>query len=77
LKAKNKIKLVLGNSEGAEVVHNGQVDSGKIDQGPTRYYIFPAGAKFPQDQTRRKLTEDSEVGESQPVLNEEANSSSE
>lgn len=69
LTAKSKIKLVLGNSSGAEVVHNGTVDPGKVDQGTVRYYIFPLGAKFPQDQARRKLSEDSEKSANEPTEN--------
>jgi len=50
--AKNKIKLVLGNSTGALVTHNGSVDEGRVDQGAVKYYIFPRGSAFPQDKPR-------------------------
>lgn len=77
LTATSKIKLVLGNASGAEVVHNGTPDPGKVDQGTVRYYIFPVGAKFPQDQTRRKLSEDSEKASDDSVVNQAEGSSSE
>jgi cytoskeletal protein RodZ len=48
-KAKSKIKVVLGNSTGAEFLHNGEPSEGKVYQGTIRYYIFPHGARFPQD----------------------------
>ena len=53
--AKEKIKLVLGNSTGAEVFYNGQNVPGVKYQGTIRYFIFPAGSKFPQDKTARKV----------------------
>lgn len=56
--AKEKIKLVLGNSTGAEVLHNGTVNEGLKFQGTIRSYVFPAQAKFPQDKPTRKLTEE-------------------
>jgi cytoskeletal protein RodZ len=51
--AKEKIKLVLGNSAGSEVLHNGSVTEGKKYSGTIRFYIFPAGSKFPQDKPRQ------------------------
>lgn len=51
--AKNKIKLVLGNASGAEVIHNGTVEDGAKYQGTIRYYIFPKGSRFPQDKPRQ------------------------
>jgi len=56
--AKEKIKLVLGNSAGAEVLHNGAPAEGVKFQGTIRSYIFPAQAKFPQDKPARRLTEE-------------------
>jgi len=52
--AKSKIKVVLGNSSGAKVVHNGEEAKGKKFQGTIRYYLFPDGARFPQDVGSRK-----------------------
>lgn len=52
--AKSKIKVVLGNSAGAKVVHNGQDAKGKKFQGTIRYYLFPDNARFPQDVGSRK-----------------------
>lgn len=51
--AKSKIKLVLGNASGAEVIHNGTVEDGTKYQGTIRYYIFPKGSRFPQDKPRQ------------------------
>lgn len=51
--AKEKIKLVLGNSAGSEVHYNGTLTEGKKYSGTIRYYIFPAGSKFPQDKPRQ------------------------
>lgn len=67
--AKEKIKLVLGNSSGAEVLHNGTLSEGVKFQGTIRSYIFPAQAKFPQDRPARKLTEEDlpRESESQPT----------
>lgn len=55
--AKQKIKVVLGNSTDAEVVHNGQKAPGVKFQGTIRSYIFPADARFPQDVPKRAITE--------------------
>lgn len=51
--AKDKIKVVLGNASGSEVIHNGQKNEGKTYSGTIKYYIFPLGAKFPQDKPRQ------------------------
>jgi cytoskeleton protein RodZ len=48
-RAKDKIKLVLGNSTGTKVTHNGAESDGKKFQGTIRSYIFPNNARFPQD----------------------------
>jgi hypothetical protein len=52
--AKEKIKLVLGNSTEAQVLHNGKESKGKKYSGTIRYYIFPRGARFPQDKPKEK-----------------------
>lgn len=66
--AKNKIKLVLGNATGAEVLHNGNLTEGHIDKGSVKYYIFPWGSKFPQDKRREVSSE--ETSEGSPELTE-------
>jgi cytoskeleton protein RodZ len=54
--AKQKIKVVLGNSTGSKVTHNGEVATGTRFQGTIRSYIFPPEARFPQDQPKRVTT---------------------
>lgn len=66
--AKNKIKLVLGNGEGAEVLHNGKPTEGRVDKGSVKYYIFPWGSKFPQDKRREVSSE--ETSERSPDITE-------
>lgn len=67
--ASQKIKVVLGNSVGSEVTHNGQKTDGTKYMGTIRSYIFPADAKFPQDKAVRKLTNESDsVEKSDPTL---------
>jgi cytoskeleton protein RodZ len=56
--AKNKIKVVLGNSTGTKVVHNGEVAEGVKFQGTIRSYIFPSEARFPQDPPKRATAND-------------------
>jgi cytoskeletal protein RodZ len=56
--AKNKIKLVLGNSTGSEVTHNGEVVTGKKFSGTIRFYIFPKGSRFPQDKPKVKNSDE-------------------
>jgi cytoskeletal protein RodZ len=73
--AKEKIKLVLGNSTGAEVIHNGKDTAGNIYQGTIRYYIFPVGSKFPQDKTNRRVASEPQFAD-QPT-NTEAEETSE
>ena len=67
-KAKNKIKLVLGNSTGTTIKHNGEVTEGRKLQGTIRSYIFPKDAKFPQDQPAKRdtATENPEKTEAAP-----------
>lgn len=48
-KANAKIKIVLGNSPGAKVYHNGEPSPGVKYNGTIRIYLFPPDAKFPQD----------------------------
>jgi cytoskeleton protein RodZ len=52
-KAKTKIKVVLGNSTGSKVTHNGEDSPGVKFQGTIRSYIFPSDARFPQDAPKR------------------------
>jgi len=61
--AKNKIKVVLGNSSGAKILHNGEVTKGKKFQGTIRYYVFPENARFPQDAGTRKVAAAKPEGE--------------
>lgn len=56
--AKNKIKLVLGNATGAQVLHNGKLTDGHVDKGSVKYYIFPWGSKFPQEKPREVSSEE-------------------
>ncbi len=62
--AKKKIKLVLGNSTGAQVVHNGEPFLGVKFNGTIRSYIFPSDARFPQDQPKRAVTSKSDNDDS-------------
>jgi len=54
--ANTKIKIMLGNSAGSVVTHNGKVDEGVKYDGTIRSYIYPAGARFPQDPGSRRNT---------------------
>lgn len=60
LTAYEKIKVVLGNSTGTRVVHNGDVVLGEKFSGTIRSYIFPKNARFPQDPPKRSTTAESE-----------------
>jgi cytoskeletal protein RodZ len=73
--AKDKIKLVLGNSTGSEVLHNGSLTEGKKYSGAIRFYIFPSGSKFPQDKPRQISSEsvNQKEMESLPEINQETN----
>lgn len=62
--AKEKIKLVLGNATGSEVLYNGSKTDGKLYSGTIRYYIFPVGSTFPQDQARKVSSESAAPQES-------------
>ncbi len=60
-RSKEKIKLVLGNSSGATVHHNGTLEEGTKFSGTIRYFKYPIHAKFPQDiVTRRNVTSNGE-----------------
>lgn len=63
-RAKEKIKLVLGNSTGSQVLHNGEAASGKKFQGTIRSYIFPSNARFPQDVKKVESTENANTNNS-------------
>lgn len=60
-KAKQKIKIVLGDSTGAVVTHNGSVNSGKKFKGTIYSYIFPTNARFPQDPPKRDTSTETET----------------
>lgn len=60
-RAKNKIKLVLGNAAGAKVTHNGKETDGKLFSGTIRYYKFPENAQFPQDIPKKPASENQEA----------------
>jgi len=55
-KAKDKIKVVLGNSTGTVVTHNGEEAPGTKFQGTIRSYIFPQDSRFPQDVPAKRAT---------------------
>jgi len=67
--AKEKIKLFLGNSAGSEVFHNGTLTEGKKYSGTIRFYIFPTGARFPQDKPRQ-ISNEQTVRQEMEVLPE-------
>ncbi|NBX69411.1 MAG: helix-turn-helix domain-containing protein [Proteobacteria bacterium] len=72
--AKNKIKLVLGNSAGSIVTHNGEETNGNKYAGTIRYYIFPKGSRFPQEKPKAKQnTENSDEG-MEPTTGDSENS---
>lgn len=76
--AKSKIKLVLGNSTSSLVTYNGQENKGKKYSGTIRYYIFPKGARFPQDKPKKKESdESSSENEGIPVQDTSGNKESE
>ena len=69
--AKEKIKLVLGNSTGSKILHNGEEFKGKKYSGTIRFYIFPKGARFPQDKPKENNSEEDSSTQPEPVpLNE-------
>lgn len=51
--AKEKIKLILGNSTGASVKYNGKDVSGDPITPGTLRYVFPQNAEFPQEQQQK------------------------
>ncbi len=76
--AKNKLKIVLGNSSGAKVTHNGEEAKGKKFQGTIRSYLFPENARFPQDPgTKRNVAAKSEGGDEKPAEGSEKTSDGE
>lgn len=54
--AKEKIKLVVGNAAATTVLHNGEKTDGKKFQGTIHFYVYPKGARFPQDPPKRAVT---------------------
>ncbi len=59
--AKDKIKVVLGNSTGTVVTHNGEASEGKKFSGTIRSYIFPPNSRFPQDVVSKRATTSSDA----------------
>jgi len=55
--AKEKIKLVLGNSSGTKVMYNGHGVEGSKFMGTIRSFRFPSDAKFPQDVTKKPASD--------------------
>lgn len=53
-KAREKIKIVLGNSTGSKIYHNGKLSEGRKTLGTIRHYKFPEDARFPQDVPARR-----------------------
>ena len=47
--ADKKIKIVLGNADAVDLTYNGAPSMGRVDHGTIRYFIFPFGSRFPQD----------------------------
>lgn len=68
--AKEKLKLVLGNSVGATVQHNGETVEGKKVMGTIRYYIYPEGSRFAQDVPKRKAASEPAKTETPPESTE-------
>lgn len=68
LTAYDKIKLVLGNSTGTKVVHNGELVTGEKFNGTIRSYIFPKNARFPQDPPKRTAAATESNESAAPVL---------
>lgn len=65
-KANTKIKVVLGNSAGTTVTHNGELSPGVKFQGTIRSYIFPADARFPQDVPKKAPPPPADAQDEQP-----------
>lgn len=65
-RAKEKIKVVLGNSTGTKITHNGNVETGTKLQGTIRQYIFPTDARFPQDAASRRAISSGVVDGAKP-----------
>lgn len=51
--ATEKIKLVVGNVSTTSVLYNGEKTDGKKYQGTIHFFVFPHGARFPQDPPKR------------------------
>ena len=62
--ADSKIKLVLGNSDGAVVTHNGEKSEGTKYDGTIHYWVFPPKSHFAQDKRRNKRETSSDTGNS-------------
>lgn len=71
--AKDKIKIVLGNSSESQVIHNGENSEGKQFLGTIREYIFPKGARFPQDKPKPKPSEESSTRKPETTATTEKN----
>jgi cytoskeleton protein RodZ len=74
-KAGEKIKVVLGNSTGAKVVHNGEIEDGEKFSGTIRSYIFPKNARFPQDPPKRQTAKEKTDGEASDEISSQKSKS--
>ena len=63
--ADSKIKLVLGNSDGAQVTHNGEKSEGIKYDGTIHYWVFPPKSHFAQDKRHGKREASSNAGSSE------------
>ncbi len=66
-RAKEKLKIVLGNSTGTKVIHNGTQVTGTKLQGTIRQYLFPDNARFPQDAASRRAASSKVVDGEKPA----------
>lgn len=66
-RAKEKLKVVLGNSTGTKVIHNGTETKGTKLQGTIRQYLFPDNARFPQDAASRRAASSKVVDGEKPA----------
>lgn len=74
-KYQKKIKLVLGNSTGVSVINDAEDSKGKKYSGTIRYYIFPKGARFPQDKPKNTNSEGSFIDENENTSSQESSQS--
>lgn len=74
-KYQQKIKLVLGNSTEVSVVNDAEESKGKKYSGTIRYYIFPMGARFPQDKPKHTDSKGSVINENENTSPQESSQS--